>query len=78
MGSGLRINCPLCNGKLHIRTSERPTPTTVTALLFCANCGNFKGKFMGEITETQTASWKTNHDIKNSVFEKNKLTEPDL
>lgn len=33
---------------------------------------------MGEITETQTASWKTNYEIKNSVFEKNKLTESEL
>lgn len=70
--AGLTINCPLCGNATNIRTSDRPTPTTVTAELTCGKCGNFKGKFMGEITHIQVASWHDDTNVKNRIFEKYK------
>ncbi|WP_032092584.1 hypothetical protein [Necropsobacter rosorum] len=72
---GLTIKCPLCKGKVNIRTSNRPTPTSVTAELYCTNCGNFKGKFIGEITDIKIAEWKDNNKMKMQTFDENKHKE---
>lgn len=75
--AGLTIKCPLCKAKTSVRTSDRPTPTTVMAELFCQHCGNFKGKFIGEITEIKTANWQNADGLKMQTFEQNKLKIPD-
>ncbi len=60
----INIYCPKCNEKLSTRTSERPTETTVQAVIYCGKCLNFRGLFIGEITHQETAEWQTLKDIK--------------
>jgi len=56
----LTIPCPKCRGSMQVRTSERPTNTTVTALLYCPSCMNIRAHFMGEFTKIEYATFSEN------------------
>ncbi|WP_386692523.1 MULTISPECIES: hypothetical protein [unclassified Lonepinella] len=56
---GLNIYCPKCDKPMKVRTSERPTPTTVKAMLFCNNCLNVRAQFLGGIERIEYATYST-------------------
>ncbi|WP_439287100.1 hypothetical protein [Lonepinella sp. BR2357] len=56
---GLDIHCPKCNKPMKVRTSDRPTNTTVRATLFCNNCMTVKAYFMGGIERIEYAHYST-------------------
>ncbi|MEG9530172.1 transposase [Mannheimia indoligenes] len=55
--AGLKILCPFCGKPTKIRSSERPSAEITIAYVSCHYCGEFQGKFMGELV-----------DIKKAVF----------
>lgn len=52
---GVEIKCPFCGGRASIRTSERPSLLTVKASVFCSNCNQLKGEFVGQLTNVKRA-----------------------
>lgn len=52
---GVEIKCPFCGGRASIRTSERPSLLTVKASVFCPNCNQLKGEFVGQLTNVKRA-----------------------
>lgn len=51
----IAIFCPLCGGKTSTRRSYRPTLSTVTAKLYCSQCGELEADFEGQITNIRRA-----------------------
>ena len=72
----LTIKCPNCGASMNIRTSDRPTPTTVQAIVYCPHCADVKAQFVGELTNIQRATWTEDKALQNSVFEKNQPVMP--
>jgi hypothetical protein len=53
----LKITCPNCKKAMNVRTSDRPTETTVRAELYCTHCAGVKAKFIGELLDVKYAHY---------------------
>ena len=42
---------------MNVRTSDRPTETTVRAELYCTHCAGVKAKFIGELLDVKYAHY---------------------
>lgn len=68
----LTIHCPKCRSSMQVRTSDRPTNTTVTAILYCPSCMNIRAHFMGEFTKIEYATYSENDPDRQKPLEPQK------